>query len=79
MADIKIGLNNLKTHIDETIHREIEDLKHNFIEAMRADIMRLQTYKMFPYEVDTYIKRNDVLKIFEKFTEGESNEETDSN
>ena len=70
MADIKIRLNNLKTHIDETIHREIEDLKHNFIEAMRADIMRLQTYKLFEGEGDTYIKRDDVLKIFEKYTEG---------
>ena len=71
MADIKIGLNNLKTHIDETIHREIEDLKHNFIEAMRADILALQTYKLFEGEGDTYIKRDDVLKIFEKFTEGD--------
>ena len=51
----------------------LEDYKrlkteHETVRAMRADIMRLQTYKMFPYEADTYIKRDDVLKIFEKYT-----------
>lgn len=55
-------------------------LKHDFIEAMRADIMHLQTYKLFEGETDAYIKRDDVMKIFEKYTEGdEGNEKTDSN
>ena len=55
----------------------LEDYKrlkteHETVGAMRTDLMKLQTYKMFPYEADTYVERDEVLKIFEKYTEGES-------
>ena len=44
-----------------------------FIEAMRTDLMKLPyTYKGFPSDRTKYIKRDDVMKIFEKYTEGES-------
>ena len=42
-----------------------------FIETMRDEITKLQTYKMFPYEETVYVERDEVLKIFDKYTEGE--------
>ena len=55
----------------------LEDYKrlkteHETVGAMRTDLMKLQTYKMFPYEETVYVERDEVLKIFEKYTEGES-------
>jgi L-arabinose isomerase len=56
----------------------LEDYKrlkteHETVETMRADLMKLPyTYnKMFPYERIEYVKRDDVLKIFKKYTEGD--------
>ena len=57
-----------ESYPDKKIKEAAESIKKDFIEAMRADILALQTYKMFPYEADTYIKRDDALKIFEKYT-----------
>ena len=74
---MEIRLDTLKEHIDEKIDEAVKDLKHDFIEAMRAEIMELQTYKLFEGEEDVYIERDDVLKIFEKHTEGD--EENDNN
>ena len=68
---MEIRLDSLKTHIDEKIDEAVKDLKHDFIEAMRTDLMKLQTYKMFPYEDTVYVERDEVMKIFEKYTEGE--------
>lgn len=51
----------------------------DFIEAMRTDLMKLQTYKMFPYEGNIYVDRDDVLRIFEKYTEGSEEENAHSN
>ena len=76
---MEIRLDSLKTHIDEKIDEAVKDLKHDFIEAMRTDLMKLQTYKMFPYEETVYVERDDVMKIFEKYSTGGENEETDSN
>ena len=55
----------------------LEDYKrlkteHETVGAMRTDLMKLQTYKMFPYEETVYVERDEVMKIFEKYTEGES-------
>ena len=52
----------------------LEDYKrlkteHETIRVIRANIMRLQTYKMFPYEETVYVERDEVMKIFEKYTE----------
>ena len=72
---MEIRLDSLKTHIDEKIDEAVKDLKHDFIEAMRTDLMKLPyTYKGFPSDRTKYIKRDDVLKIFEKYT-SESEEE----
>ena len=68
---MEIRLDSLKTHIDEAIEKTVKDLKHDFIEAMRTDLMKLQTYKMFPYEETVYVERDEVLRIFDKYTEGE--------
>ena len=76
---MEIRLDSLKTHIDEKIDEAVKDLKHDFIEAMRTDLMKLQTYKMFPYEETVYVERDDVMKIIDKYTEGGENEKTDSN
>ena len=40
-------------------------------DKIKANILTLQTYKLFEGEKDVYVKRDDVLKIFEKYTEGE--------
>ena len=69
---MEIRFDSLKAYIDEKVKEAVEDLKHDFIEAMRTELIKLQTYKMFPYEETVYIKRDDVLKIFEKYTEGDT-------
>jgi len=73
-----IKLDSLKPYIDETVHKAVEDVKKNFIEAMKADIMNLQTYKLFENEKDVYVDRDDVLRIFDKYTEGDKGD-ADSN
>ena len=78
MAKMTIKLDSLKPYIDETVHKAVEDVKKNFIEAMRTDISKLQTYKLFEGETDVCVKRDDVLKIFEKYTEGDKGD-ADSN
>ena len=64
-----------ESYPDKKIKEAAESIKKDFIEAMRADILALQTYKLFEGEGDTYIKRDDVLKIFEKYTEGSEGEQ----
>ena len=55
----------------------LEDYKrlkteHETVGAMRADIMKLPySYKGFPSDRTVYIKRDDAMKIFEKYTEGD--------
>jgi hypothetical protein len=72
MAKITIKFDNL-AHIDEKIDEAVKDLKHDFIEAMRTDLMKLPyTYnKMFPYNRTEYVKRDDVLRIFDKYSVGD--------
>lgn len=71
-----IKFDNLSAHIDETIQKAVEDLKHDFIEKMRDEITKLQTYKMFPYEGNIYVERDEVLRIFDKYSaEGEKNDD----
>lgn len=77
MAIMEIRFDRLKTHIDETIQKAVEDLKKDFIEKMRDEITKLQTYKMFPYEGNIYVERDDVLRIFDKYAVGE--EKNDNN
>lgn len=69
---MEIRFDSLKAHIDEKIDEAVKDLKHDFIEAMRTELIKLQTYKMFPYEETVYIKHDDVLRIFEKYTEADT-------
>jgi len=64
---MEIRLDSLKPYIDETIQKAVNDVKKDFIEAMRTDLMKLQTYKMFPYEDAVYVERDEVLRIFEKY------------
>ena len=62
-----------ESYLDKKIEEAAENIKKGFIEAMRADLMKLPyTYKGFPSDRTKYIKRDDVMKIFEKYTEGES-------
>lgn len=75
---MEIRLDVLKEHIDEKIAETIVDFKKNFVDAMRADIMKLQTYKMFPYEETVYVERDEVMRIFDKYTSGgEGNGDSD--
>jgi len=71
MAKMTIKLDSLKPYIDETVHKAVEDVKKNFIEKMRDEITKLQTYKMFPYEGNIYVDRDDVLRIFDKYSAGD--------
>lgn len=74
---MEIRLDALKEHIDEKVKEAVEDIKQGFIEVMISEIIKLQTYKMFPYEETVYIKREDVLRIFDKYTGGEENGDSD--
>jgi hypothetical protein len=83
MAKMTIKFDNLSAHIDEKIDEAVKDLKHDFIEKMRDEITKLQTYKMqtykmFPNEDTEYVKRDDVLRIFDKYSAGDE-ENADSN
>jgi hypothetical protein len=79
MADVgkmEIRLDSLKAYIDEKVKEAVEDIKQGVIEEMISEIIKLQTiklqtYKMFPNEDTVYVKRDDVLKILEKYTEGD--------
>ena len=68
---MEIRLDSLKAYIDEKVKEAVNDIKQGFIEVMRDEITKLQTYKMFPYEETVYVERDEVMKIFEKHTEGE--------
>ena len=69
---MEIRLDKLKEYIDEKVKEAAESIKKDFTEKMRDEITKLQTYKMFPYEDTVYVEREDVMKIIEKYTEGES-------
>jgi hypothetical protein len=79
MADVgkmEIRLDSLKAYIDEKVKEAVEDIKQGVIEEMISEIIKLQTYKMqtykmFPNEDTVYVKRDDILKIFNKYTEGD--------
>ena len=60
-----------ESYLDKKIEEAAESIKKDFIKAIRAEITKLQTYKMFPYEDTVYVKRDEVMKIFEKYTEGD--------
>ncbi len=52
--------------------RAEKELEADIFNKIREEITKLQTYKMFPYEETVYIKRDDVLKIFDEYmTESE--------
>ena len=70
-----IKFDNLSAHIDEKIDEAVKDLKHDFIEKMREEITKLQTYKMFPYEETVYVERDEVLKIFDEYSVGSEEED----
>ena len=61
-----------ESYLNKKIEEAAESIKKDFIETMRTDLMKLQTYKMFPYEETVYVERDEVMKILEKYTEGES-------
>ncbi len=63
--------------LDKKIKEAAESIKKDFIGAMRADLMKLQTYKMFENEDTVYVERDEVLRIFDKYTGGK--EDGDSN
>jgi hypothetical protein len=44
------------------------------LDKIKAEIMKLQTYKLFEGEKDVYVERDDVLKIIDKY-KAESEEE----
>jgi len=60
-----------ESYLDKKIEEAAESIKKDFIEAMKADIMNLQTYKLFENEKDVYVDRDDVLRIFDKYSAGD--------
>lgn len=67
-----------ESYLNKKIEEAAESIKKDFIEAMRADILNLQTYKLFEGEKDVYVEREDVMKIIEKYTEGDDRNERNS-
>lgn len=55
--------------------RQVKYIKADILDKIRAEIIKLQTYKMFPYEETVYIKRDEVLKIFDKYSVGSEEED----
>ena len=63
-----------ESYLNKKIDEAAESIKKDFIKAMRAEITKLQTYKMFPYEDTVYVERDEVMKIIDKYkaeSEGE--------
>ena len=60
-----------ESYLDKKIEEAAESIKKDFIEKMRDEITKLQTYKMFPYEGNIYVDRDDVLRIFDKYSAGD--------
>ena len=58
-----------KEHVDDCLRAESERLRDAFDKA-RAEIEKLQTYKMFVDEKTVYIDRDDVLAIIDKHISG---------
>ena len=60
------------------VRNEVESVKKDFFKKMRDEITKLQTYKMFPYEATVYVERDEVMRIFDKYTSGgEGNGDSD--
>ena len=45
------------------------------LDKIKAELLSLQTYKLFEGETDVYVERDDVLRIFEKYTEESEKEQ----
>lgn len=56
---------------DEQIIEVADALTKGAISQLRAEIMKLQTYKMYEGENTVYVERDDVLQIFDKYAESE--------
>jgi hypothetical protein len=52
--------------VDDCLRAESERLRDAFDKA-RAEIEKLQTYKMFIGEKTVYVERDDVLAIIDKY------------
>lgn len=69
MMEIRVN-GDFKKYIDKKVNEAVEDIKKGFIEKMREEITKLQTYKMFSNEDTVYVERDDVLKIFDEYSTG---------
>lgn len=67
MMEIRVN-GDFKKYIDKKVNEAVEDIKKGFIEKMREEITKLQTYKMFEGEDTVYVERDEVLKIFDEYT-----------
>lgn len=77
MMEIRIN-GDFKKYIDKKVNEAVEDIKKGFIEKMREEITKLQTYKMFSNEDTVYVELDEVLKIFDEYsTGGEENGDCD--
>lgn len=73
MMEIRVN-GDFKKYIDKKVNEAVEDIKKGFIEKMREEITKLQTYKMFSNEATVYVERDDVLKIFDEYSTGSEEE-----
>lgn len=55
-------------HISEALDMAIQALEQqSVLDKIRAEIMKLQTYKMFEGEDTVYVERDDALAIIDKY------------
>lgn len=73
MMEIRIN-GDFRKYIDKKVNEAVEDIKKGFIEKMREEITKLQTYKMFSNEATVYVERDDVLRIFDEYSTGSEEE-----
>ena len=52
---------------EQNYMRGYEDGKSDVLDKIRAEIMKLQTYKMFGGEDTVYVEHEDVLAIIDKY------------
>lgn len=55
----------------ECKNTDCTDCTDCILDKIRTEIMKLQTYKMFIGEDTVYVKCNDLLKLIDKYRNGE--------
>ena len=85
---LKVNYENLGKSDAEEFEKDFNEIldlsekaldQESVLDKIRAEIEKLQTYKMFVGEKTVYIERNDVLAIIDKYKEESEGTDAGSN